>query len=348
MINEDTLLERRELLTKGLLAGAATLGVGGALVANTTGRLPVDVSVVNTADPLRIQRVSQLDVKLVNNGSQPVTPSFSVIREDRLTRFYWDITTDGKQTISPGETKQYHLHATNPGMAIKYDETYVVIVENEEGNQGATIENRTRSEVELVPVRNPLINSWLVSIEKSTWIPFRWDVSTLSTSSDSVDITKTDRGGRFSVTRGDRSGPWTMAGLAQHVPFIGSLKMTAVPGTLTLPSMVMSGSVCGLEVIDRSHRVWAVYADVAERQQKYYPGDPDYHIEYIPATSGQQTRFDLDLIQIYERRRWDRPPARSITIDGVQYQASTMKLRPFAAAYSSGNSTTMELIDIIV
>lgn len=341
----DELVTRREFLTKAIVSSTLGLGSIGAVGATRLGTLPIDVEIVNKGDDMKIQRVSTLVVRVRNRGTERLRLSFSTLREGLQTRFYWDVGSEQK-TIAPGSTATFQLQASNAGMAIQYNEQFVLAIENEGASQGKVINGNVGTPSELTPIRNPSFDHWLVAPRQGTLFPFRWTESTEQREGDQVEISQTNRGARLSATRGNHAGPWTMSGLTQRVPSLEQIQLSVIPTTLTSPDTFQGGIDCGLEVIDRNHRLWIVYADTSDRVTRYYRrGDLDYHVVYIPATRGEQITNAIDLGQIYAERGWSRPREQPLVIDGIEYTASTMILHPFAAAYASEGHAEINILE---
>jgi len=336
----DGRLTRRGFLTKAIVGGTVALGAVGAGVANRTGRLPVEATVVGQSDEMKIQRVSTLEVRVRNHGNHPISPQFSTVREGLQTRFYWEIAS--KRRLSPGDERTLRLQAGNPAMAVPYGERFVLLIEGSNATQGRTISDTSQSPPQLLPVRNSAFDEWLTAVSQSTASPFRWRQVSETRLADEITVTETDDGVALRAARRRSSGPWTMSGLQQRAPALSTVSVTARPGTLTKPSRIRSGSVCGLEFIDRNHRVWLVFTDTDEQSSEYIGGDLDYHVEYLPATQGAVTDATVDLGRIYDERGWTRPPTIRHRVDGTAYDASRLILHPFAAVYTDGERAAVE------
>lgn len=336
-------MNRRNFITRGLLAGTLGIGVASGIGANMARSLPASIDIVTMNDRLQVQRLSSMDIRIENEGSEPFSPMFSTIRQQLQTRFYWN---QAPQRVAPGESKIYRITAPNMGAAIPYEDTFLLAIEDQTADNGLTRILTAESSNELAPVRNPSLSEW----QESPPLPARWGITREAHGSDHTSISQSDHGATFEIRRGDDSGVWTMAGLVQQTSRLERIELTAIPQTLTTPGGFPT-IASGLEIIDRQNRIWLVFADVDSRRSvRFRNGGLDYHITYAPATVNEQTTVELDIADIYNEYNWSEPPSQPLAIDGFRYTASTMFLHPFTAVYPQATRTenAMTLCEISV
>jgi hypothetical protein len=337
----DTFLHRREFLTKRIVGGAVGLGGLGAMAASQLAKLPVKSRLLAMEDKTSIHRVSKIKIEVKNEYSKSIDLRFSTIRDGLQTRFYWEVDSN-TTVVRPGETQVFELSATNPRMSIPYDSSFILLIENIEANMGQTRTYRGKAPPELLPVRNPRFNNWVTRIGNTAPFPFRWDLVSETRANDKTDIYQGESGVNLRAIRKRRDGPWTMAGLSQRVPALSSVSVAATPKALSKLPKIRSGPVCGLEIVDRTHRIWLVFTDVDERRSEYIGGELDYHVEYLPATQGTVVDATVNLTRIYDEREWGYPIIKQYRVDGISYEASTLILHPFAAVYTDGERAAVE------
>lgn len=340
----SALPRRRKLVVLLVVLVLAVLATAGTAVAgHEASTLDASVTVLDYGDPTDRHRVTRLTVAVENHGDRSIRPAFDVLHSELGTHNYWRVAS-GPPRLAPGERAAFEIVPRHPAFALPIGGRYVLGV-GDRGSQLGTTVVRSVPVTPLDGVRNPRFAHWRTPYGATTPAPADWRIAESDRGVERTLLANASGDPRLTVSGVERTGgPWAMVGLRQRVPFPETLTLTATPGTVLDAPTADPSRFAGLQLADGDRRVWIGFADVPERTVRTRTrGELSYAMVYLPADAGERVTRTVDVGALYERRGWERPPARSLSVDGVPYRGPHVGLLAFAAVYPDTPATAASL-----
>ncbi|WP_049970784.1 hypothetical protein [Haladaptatus cibarius] len=335
---------KKGLVALSIVGIVIVAGVSGAVILRDESTLDAEFEVVSWSDPTDVQRATQMQVRVTNTGDQSISPVFNTLHGGLQTRNYWNIES-GAETLDPGERSTYRISAQVPQFGPPFGSETVLSL----NDIGTDVQKK-----KIVPpfssdtapkILNPQLQHWQINPGEDFFRPYRWGISTSDHGTEELTIENKNDSAHLRVDYAARKeGPWAMAGIQQRTDFPEKLHIEATPHTLVENPIKHPSHATGVEIGERNHRVWVVYADVDERQVVYRPGEYQYILVYVPATEGERVETTVDIANLYDQYGWSQPESETRHIDGREYDYQPVNTLAFAAAYPSYQNETVEVV----
>lgn len=328
---------------RGLLVGvsgvvAATTATAAVVLAKET-ELAAEIELNELSDPVAINRVTEINLTVTNDEDHPIRPQFHILHSEHQTHAYWT-RERGPEALPANQEATYVISPPDPEFAIPFGAKANIAMNDESTEREVRLPIRSIEPRPYTHTLNPRFDYWEWVQMEEYRVPYRWQRATESRDSDTVSVEETaDGSARLYSSAGEREeGPWALSGLLQNVPLPRTLSIEATPETVVPTHSSYPPNPNGVEIADRDHRIWIVFADVDERVTRTRDGELTYVIVFVPASPGERTSATVDISAIYEEQGWDVPPETSVQVDGTVYEQRRVSLLTFAATYPETDS----------
>lgn len=277
---------------------------------------PMSIEVVTLDDPEQIGRITQMTVKVHNNGARVSQPVFSV-----LSSFPYPVrwrSISGPQTLSPGVTATYTLKSPADGTIPIGDDTVVRV--NDIHSRTFAASRPVRTTLENAPALvNAAFSEWLFDGATGQQEPLGWIVEGLrSPIGANLRITRATVVGRQAVAFriGSRVPGWRGIRMDQDISdskrisrlFAVAFVIAVYPTFSSTPgygplSLGEPGNVFGIQVYADAHWLWILFSDRYEG----WNIQPDAATLTLHAPLGQWSSHRIDLGAVYRRLGWSEP-----------------------------------------
>jgi hypothetical protein len=122
-------MNRRTLIVSGIAGFASGGVVFAAPIFHDWGELDATASITSVTDPLKINRVSGLQIAVSNHTTTALNPTFSIIREDLQTKIYWQ-RRHTKQVIQPRQTVNHWITAPTEEAAVPHASKFILGIQD--------------------------------------------------------------------------------------------------------------------------------------------------------------------------------------------------------------------------
>lgn len=322
----------RARLALGVLVAVVSGTFAAAAVSRGGSRVELEVALAGAFDPERLDRASELDLRLTNEDALPFRPVFDVVREGQSTRFAWKVVS-GPAVLGAGESATYRIRAPAAVAALRYGQEFGVTVKDRDSSRVVKSAPLILERLAAEPVRiaNPRFTAWESPSREVGLRPFGWRATTNGEPGEETVVRRIAEGVRLEAGNVHRtaSGPWCMAGLGQEIAHPPRLAIELTAASVLPRPDVTPAVVTGLEIADGDRRVWIVPTAVATQETRVRPGSLDYVFVFVPAEPGKRIRTIVDVAAVYRSQGWPIPE----TVTGSDKRFASVHLLLFAAVY---------------
>lgn len=330
-----------------LTASVALLAVGltfVALLGEERGALPLNMTVLVTADPKNLGATTSARVELYNHGEHDITPRFSV--SWLPYPYYWRIIS-GPPILGRGERATYEIAAPDT-MAAPHDGDAFQIKVNDADGITYVLSSPIQIAKSQLAIVNPGLGTW-TQRDPSTGLlsPAGWQIYQKHgdgdvTSVQSVSVFGVNATHLHVVQDGQPdSDGWAHAGLVQEVPFPEAPFELRVLGRTPYKANDAGWPLAafGLEVSDASNGlIWFLFMPTGNGDREY-DLPTGHHIVVYDVPGGVWTSKTIDLAALYRRLNWSAPKKVNLNLFAAAASGEAGDVEGYVAAIAPSTAT---------